>query len=74
MDVGKQQAAAALTCAQTVRMGLTQVAIYSRGQRKVYAFDRAFGGACSQAHVYEDTKSLIRSVLDGGRSLLRLVC
>ena len=41
------------------------MAIYSRGQRKVYAFDRAFDGACSQEHVYQDTKSLIRSVLDG---------
>ena len=44
---------------------LVQVAIYSRGQRKVYAFDRAFDGACGQEQVYQDTKSLIRSVLDG---------
>ncbi len=47
------------------RIGLMQVAIYSRGQRKVYAFDRAFDGGCSQEQVYRDTKSLIRSVLDG---------
>ncbi len=47
-----------------------QVAIYSRGQRKVYAFDRAFDGGCSQEQVYRDTKSLIRSVLDGEAAAL----
>lgn len=52
--------------ANALALDRAQVAIYSRGQRKVYAFDRAFDGGCGQAHVYEDTKSLIRSVLDGG--------
>ena len=51
-------------------IGLAQVAIYSRGQRKVYAFDRAFDGGCSQEQVYRDTKSLIRSVLDGETAAL----
>ena len=50
----------------------SQLAIYSRGQRKVYAFDRVFDCSAGQAQVYEDTKPLIRSVLDGRQPQLRL--
>ncbi len=35
------------------------------GQRKLYKFDKVFGIDSSQEQVYEDTKALIRSVLDG---------
>ena len=32
---------------------------------KTFRFDRVFGPECGQEEVYEDTKFLIRSVLDG---------
>lgn len=35
------------------------------GQRKVFKFDKIFDPASTQEEVYEDTKPLIRSVLDG---------
>ena len=35
-------------------------------QRKQYKFDKVFGPDSTQEQVYEDTKALIRSVLDGG--------
>lgn len=44
-----------------------QLAINNRGQRKVFTFDRVFDGEATQEAVYEDTKPLIRSVLDGAR-------
>ena len=34
--------------------------------RKQYKFDKVFGPDSTQEQVYEDTKALIRSVLDGG--------
>ncbi len=43
-----------------------QVAIEVRGQPRVFKFDRVFNGRASQADVYEDTRPLVRSVLDGG--------
>lgn len=36
-----------------------------KGQQKLFKYDRVFGGGASQAEVYEDTKPLVRSVLDG---------
>ena len=53
-------------------MGLQgEVALYhpKDGRRKTFSFDRAFGEGSDQVSVYEDTKALIRSVLDGGHSL-----
>ena len=49
-------------------MGLQgEVALYNpkNGQRKTFSFDKAFGEGSDQVSVYEDTKALIRSVLDG---------
>ena len=40
--------------------------------RKQFKYDRVFGAGSSQEEVYEDTKALIRSVLDGERRLPRL--
>lgn len=45
-----------------------QLAIHNRGQQKVFTFDRVYDGAATQEAVYEDTKPLIRSVLDGKSS------
>lgn len=42
-----------------------KVALEVRGQPKAFKFDKVFGGSASQAQVYENTKALIRSVLDG---------
>ena len=42
-----------------------QLAIDVRGQQKLFKYDRVFGNGASQAEVYEDTKPLVRSVLDG---------
>jgi len=53
-----------------VELGLEgELAVYNRrgGARKQFKFDRVFGPDASQAGVYEDTKFLIRSVLDGAR-------
>lgn len=46
---------------------LMQVAIQKpgAGSRKQFKYDRVFGPDSNQAQVYEDTKALIRSVLDG---------
>lgn len=38
------------------------------GGRKLFKFDRVFGPEAGQEAVYEDTKALIRSVLDGARA------
>ena len=48
------------------RPGL-QVAIQKPGttNRKQYKYDKVFGPDSNQEQVYEDTKALIRSVLDG---------
>ena len=46
-----------------------QLAIYNRGQRKVFTFDRVYDAGATQEDVYEDTKPLIRSVLDGASLL-----
>ena len=49
-------------------MGLDgSLALYDlqRNKRKMYKYDRVFGGDSTQEEVYEDTKALIRSVLDG---------
>jgi hypothetical protein len=35
------------------------------GPRKLFKFDRVFGPESTQEEVYEDSKALIRSVLDG---------
>ena len=45
-----------------------EVAVYNPNtrQRRTFKYDRVFGPESSQAEVYEDTKALIRSVLDGG--------
>ncbi len=53
-----------------VELGLEgELAVYNRrgGARKQFKFDRVFGPDVTQAGVYEDTKFLIRSVLDGAR-------
>ena len=44
-----------------------QVAIQKPGTstRKQYKYDKVFGPESNQEQVYEDTKALIRSVLDG---------
>lgn len=44
-----------------------ELALYDpqRGRRKVYKYDKVFGVDSTQQEVYEDTKALIRSVLDG---------
>jgi Microtubule binding len=44
-----------------------EVAIYNprTGARKVFRYDRVFGAGADQEAVFEDTKPLIRSVLDG---------
>lgn len=44
-----------------------EVAVYNPNtrQRRTFKYDRVFGPESSQAEVYEDTKALIRSVLDG---------
>ena len=44
-----------------------QVAIQKPGttNRKQYKYDKVFGPESNQEQVYEDTKALIRSVLDG---------
>ena len=46
-----------------------ELAVYNPrgGARKQFKFDRVFGPAATQAEVYEDTKFLIRSVLDGAQ-------
>ena len=36
-----------------------------KGRRKIYKYDKVFGIESTQQEVYEDTKALIRSVLDG---------
>jgi hypothetical protein len=46
-------------------MVCVQLAIDVRGQQKLFKYDRVFGDCASQAQVYEDTKPLVRSVLDG---------
>ncbi len=49
-----------------------ELAVYNPrgGQRKLYKFDKVFGSDSSQEEVYEDTKALIRSVLDGNSAFL----
>ncbi|GIL60968.1 hypothetical protein Vafri_15770 [Volvox africanus] len=43
-----------------------ELAVYDKaGERKVYRFDRVFGGRSTQEEVYEDVQALIRSVMDG---------
>ncbi|GLC61873.1 hypothetical protein PLESTB_001813300 [Pleodorina starrii] len=43
-----------------------ELAVYDKaGERKVYRFDRVFGGESTQEDVYEDVQTLIRSVMDG---------
>ena len=46
---------------------LVQVAIQKpgAGTRKQFKYDKVFGPDSNQEQVYEDTKALIRSVLDG---------
>ena len=44
-----------------------ELALYNprSGGRKQFKYDRVFGAGSTQEEVYEDTKALIRSVLDG---------
>ena len=44
-----------------------ELAVYNPrgGGRKLFKYDRVFGPDATQEQVYEDTKALIRSVLDG---------
>lgn len=42
-----------------------ELALYRMGRRNIFKFDRVFGMDSTQEQVYEDTKALIRSVLDG---------
>lgn len=44
-----------------------ELALYNPrgGLRKLFKYDRVFGPGSTQEEVYEDTKALIRSVLDG---------
>ena len=53
--------------ALSVRFSAAQVAIQKPGTstRKQYKYDKVFGPESNQEQVYEDTKALIRSVLDG---------
>lgn len=50
---------------------LVQVAIQKpgAGTRKQFKYDKVFGPDSNQEQVYEDTKALIRSVLDGTSAL-----
>ena len=42
-----------------------KVTVLQKGKKRRFEFDRVFGPASSQAEVFEDTKPLIRSVVDG---------
>ena len=46
-----------------------ELALYNprSGMRKQFKYDRVFAPGSTQEEVYEDTKALIRSVLDGER-------
>ena len=57
---------ATISCAHSAILG-QQVAIQKPGtsNRKQYKYDKVFGPDSNQEQVYEDTKALIRSVLDG---------
>ena len=48
-----------------------ELAVYNPrgGGRKQFKFDRVFGSGATQAEVYDDTKFLIRSVLDGAQAM-----
>jgi len=48
-----------------------ELALYNprTGVRKLFKYDRVFGSDSTQEQVYEDTKPLIRSVLDGAHAL-----
>lgn len=51
-----------------VEVGLEgELALYDlyKAKRKIYRYDKVFGTESTQLEVYEDTKGLIRSVLDG---------
>lgn len=50
---------------QSLLCALLQLAIEVKGQQRMFKYDRVFDGGASQAAVYEDTKPLVRSVLDG---------
>ena len=65
MDI---QPGACTACAGCTEIGEDgELALYNprSGLRKQFKYDRVFGAASSQEEVYEDTKALIRSVLDG---------
>ena len=61
-------ALACVACAGCTEIGEDgELALYNprSGIRKQFKYDRVFGAGSSQEEVYEDTKALIRSVLDG---------
>ena len=55
---------------------LVQVAIQKpgAGTRKQFKYDKVFGPDSNQEQVYEDTKALIRSVLDGTPAVITQLC
>ena len=62
------QANSSFCCAGCCSTGTAgELALYNAktGARKVYKFDKVFGTNSTQVQVYEDTKPLVRSVLDG---------
>ena len=64
----KHPAKACTACAGCTEIGEDgELALYNprSGMRKQFKYDRVFGAGSSQEEVYEDTKALIRSVLDG---------
>ena len=56
-------------CAEIGEEG--ELAVYNPrgGARRLFKYDRVFGPDSTQEQVYEDTKALIRSVLDGAHTL-----
>ena len=65
MDIQPTACAACAGCTEIGEDG--ELALYNprSGMRKQFKYDRVFGAGSSQEEVYEDTKALIRSVLDG---------
>ena len=70
---GSRNCARAFTIHSAGHAGCTELgedgelALYNprSGGRKQFKYDRVFGSGSTQEEVYEDTKALIRSVLDG---------
>ena len=71
-SIHSHPASACAACAGCTEIGEDgELALYNprSGMRKQFKYDRVFGAGSSQEEVYEDTKALIRSVLDGAANL-----